>query len=39
MKVLVAYASKHGSTEAVAKRIAEGLRAAGQAAEAKPARD
>ena len=36
MKVLVAYASKYGSTRAIAERIAEGLRAAGQAAEAKP---
>ena len=36
MKALVAYASKHGTTNAIAKRIADGLSTAGQAAEAKP---
>lgn len=37
MKVLVAYASRHGSTAAIAERIAEGLRGAGLDAEAKRA--
>jgi menaquinone-dependent protoporphyrinogen oxidase len=36
MSVLVVYASKHGATGQIAERIAEGLRAAGQAAEARP---
>jgi menaquinone-dependent protoporphyrinogen oxidase len=36
MKILVAYASKYGATKGIAERIAEGLRAAGQAAEARP---
>jgi len=37
MHVLVAYASRHGSTKAIAERIAETLRAAGLDAEARPA--
>ena len=36
MKVLVAYASKYGSTRGIAERIAERLQAAGQPAEARP---
>lgn len=36
MLILVAYASKHGSTEEIAQRIAETLRAAGQGAEVRP---
>jgi menaquinone-dependent protoporphyrinogen oxidase len=35
MSLLVAYASKHGATQAIAERIAEKLSAAGQAAEAR----
>ena len=37
MHVLVAYASRHGSTQGIAERIAETLRSAGLDAEAKPA--
>jgi menaquinone-dependent protoporphyrinogen oxidase len=36
MKILVAYASKYGSTKGIAERIAERLRVAGQQAEARP---
>jgi menaquinone-dependent protoporphyrinogen oxidase len=36
MNVLVAYASRHGSTAGIAERIADTLRAAGTAAEAWP---
>lgn len=39
MNVLVAYASRHGSTAGIAERIAAGLRAAGLAAEARPVGD
>ena len=37
MPVLVAYASRHGSTQGIAERIAERLRAGGLDAEAHPA--
>ena len=36
MTVLVAYASKHGSTQGIAERIAEQLRQSGKEAEARP---
>jgi len=36
MAVLVAYASKHGSTQGIAERIAEQLRQLGKEAEARP---
>src|SRR5213080_3991281 len=36
MTVLVAYASKHGSTQGIAERIAEQLRQVGKEAEARP---
>jgi menaquinone-dependent protoporphyrinogen oxidase len=36
MAVLVAYASKHGSTQGIAERIAEKLRQLGKEAEAQP---
>jgi len=36
MRVLVAYASRYGSTRGIAERIAERLQAAGQQAEARP---
>ena len=36
MTVLVAYASKHGSTQGIAERIAEQLRQLGREAEARP---
>ena len=36
MTVLVAYASKHGSTQGIAERIAEQLRQLGKEAEARP---
>src|SRR5512133_996832 len=39
MKVLVAYASKYGSTRGIAERIAERLRVAGQQAEARPVQE
>jgi menaquinone-dependent protoporphyrinogen oxidase len=39
MTVLVAYASKHGATRGIAERIADQLRAAGQAAEAGPVQE
>lgn len=38
MRVLVAYASRHGATQGIAERIAETLRAAGLDADARPAR-
>ncbi len=37
MRVLVAYASRHGATQGIAERIAETLRASGLEAEARPA--
>jgi menaquinone-dependent protoporphyrinogen oxidase len=37
MRVLVAYASRHGATQGIAERIAETLRQAGLEAEALPA--
>jgi menaquinone-dependent protoporphyrinogen oxidase len=37
MTVLVAYASKHGSTQGIAERIAEKLRQLGKEVEARPA--
>lgn len=36
MAVLIAYASKHGSTQGIAERIAEKLRQLGKQAEARP---
>jgi len=36
MSILVAYASKDGATGQIAERIAQGLRAAGQPADARP---
>ncbi len=36
MSILVAYASKHGSTRGIAERIAEKLRAVGQDVQARP---
>jgi menaquinone-dependent protoporphyrinogen oxidase len=36
MAILVAYASKHGSTQGIAERIAEKLRQLGKEAEARP---
>ncbi len=39
MKVLVTYASKHGSTAEIAQRIAERLRERGAEAEARPVAD
>jgi menaquinone-dependent protoporphyrinogen oxidase len=39
MKVLVAYASKYGSTRGIAERIAEHLQAAGQQADVRPVQD
>lgn len=39
MRVLVAYASKHGSTAEIAQAIGESLTAMGFAAEARPARE
>jgi menaquinone-dependent protoporphyrinogen oxidase len=38
MRVLVAYASRHGATQGIAERIAETLQAAGVGAEAIPAK-
>ncbi len=37
MQVLIAYATRHGSTRGIAERIAERLRADGLSAEARPA--
>lgn len=39
MTVLVAYATRHGSTAGIAERIAAGLREAGLGAEARPAKE
>ena len=39
MTVLVAYASKHGSTQGIAERIAEQLRQLGKEAEARPVKE
>ena len=39
MAVLVAYASKHGSTQGIAERIAEKLRQMGKEAEVRPVED
>ena len=39
MSILVAYASKHGSTKDVAERVAETLTASGQQAEARPVQE
>jgi menaquinone-dependent protoporphyrinogen oxidase len=39
MKVLVAYASRYGSTRGIAERIAQCLRVAGQQAEARPVQE
>jgi menaquinone-dependent protoporphyrinogen oxidase len=39
MTVLVTYASKHGSTQGIAERIAERLRQMGKQAEARPVED
>ena len=39
MTVLVAYASKHGSTQGIAERIAEKLQQMGKQAEARPVDD
>jgi menaquinone-dependent protoporphyrinogen oxidase len=36
MRVLVAYASKHGATQGIAERIAQTLTASGQPAQARP---
>jgi menaquinone-dependent protoporphyrinogen oxidase len=36
MTILIAYASKHGSTQGIAERIAEQLRQLGKEAEARP---
>jgi menaquinone-dependent protoporphyrinogen oxidase len=36
MKVLIAYASRHGATAGIAERVAAGLRDAGLSAEARP---
>ena len=36
MTILVAYASKHGSTQGIAQRLAEKLRELGKQAEARP---
>ncbi len=38
MKILVAYASKHGATRGIAEHIAETLQAAGHTADARPVR-
>ena len=39
MRVLVAYATRHGATAGIAERVAAGLRAAGLSAEARPVED
>ena len=39
MRILVAYASQHGSTRAIAERVGEQLRLVGHVAEARPASD
>ena len=39
MKILVAYASRHGATQGIAERIAETLTDSGQSAEARPVKD
>ncbi len=39
MSILVAYASKHGSTQAIAERIAAQLEASGQQVQVRPVKD
>ena len=39
MRVLVAYATRHGATTGIAKRVAAALTAAGMSAEAWPVED
>ncbi len=39
MRILVAYATRHGATAGIAERIAAALRAAGMSAEARPVAD
>ena len=39
MRILVAYASRHGATQGIAERIAETLTASGQSAETRPVKD
>ena len=39
MRILVAYASRHGATQGIAERIAETLAACGHPAEARPVKD
>ena len=39
MKILVAYATRHGATAGIAERVAAALTAAGQSAEARPVED
>ena len=39
MKVLVAYATRHGATAGIAERVAAALAAAGLPAEARPVED
>ena len=39
MRVLVAYATRHGATAGIAERVAAALTAAGLSAEARPVED